>query len=134
MTTAIPFPSIKPTSRSYSPGNYPQTVFEAQNGATSVVRFGSRRVNSELTLGFDNISDVEAKSILDNFEAVNSVWDYVTFTGLDGSVGSGAISGYIKESGGSGLRWRYSDPPSVTSVKPGICSVQCSFTGVLDGV
>ena len=134
MTTAIPFPSIKPTSRSYSPGNYPQTVFEAQNGATSVVRFGSRRVNSELTLGFDNISDVEAQSILQNFEAVNGPWNYVTFTGQDGSLGARAISSYIKESGGSGLRWRYSDPPSVTSVKPGICSVQCSFTGVLDGV
>ena len=129
---AISFPVIKPTSRAYSPGEYPQTEFRAQNGVTTVVRFGSRRVNSELSLGFDNISDSKAASILANYEQVNRVWDYVTFTNGNGSVGAGSLSGYIEESGGSGLRWRYSGPPTVSSIKPGICSVQCKFIGVLD--
>src|SRR6056300_1146214 len=105
----VAFPSLRPSSRSYSPGEYPQTDFTAQNGAVTVVRIGSRRVNAELTLGFQNITDDQAAAILKNFEAVNSVWDYVTFTGSDGAVGaSGSLQQYLREVGGSGLRWRYS--------------------------
>ncbi len=132
MAGAVFFPSIKPSSRNYSPGEFPQTEFQAQNGATTVIRFGSRRVNSELSLSFENITDTEAASILGNYELVNRVWDYVTFTDGDGSVGAGAIASYLQESGGSGLRWRYAEPPTVSSIKPGICSVQCKFIGVLD--
>ena len=129
---AVAFPSIKPSARRYSPGEYPQTRFEAQNGVTTVIRFGSRRVDSSLALGFDNITDAEAASILANYEAVNGPWNHLTFTASDGSVGSGALNDYIQETGGSGLRWRYAEPPSVTSIKPGIVSVQCSFIGTLD--
>jgi len=130
----VAFPSIRPSSRSYSPGEYPQTDFTAQNGAVTVVRFGSRRANAELALGFENITDDQAAAILKNFEAVNSVWDYVTFTGTDGAVGASSdLQRYLREVGGSGLRWRYSGAPSVTSVIPGRSSVQCKFVGVLDG-
>ena len=129
----VAFPPLKPTGRKYSPGEYPQTDFVAQNGARVVVRFGSRRVDSELSLSFDNISDGDAAAILANYERVNRVWDYVTFTGANGSVASGSLAPYIQETGGSGLRWRYAEAPSVTSVVPGIVSVQCKFVGVLDG-
>jgi hypothetical protein len=129
----VAFPSIHPSSRSYSPGEYPQTDFTAQNGAMTVVRFGIRRVNAELALGFENITDDEAALILKNFEAVNSVWDYVTFTGNSGAVGaSSSLQAYLRETGGSGLRWRYAEPPTVSSVFPGLSSVQCKFRAVLD--
>ena len=134
MARAVSFPSIKPTGRSYAPGEFPQSVFEAQNGATTVVRFGARRVNSQLKLSFENITDVEALSILKNYENVNQKWDYIQFTNNDGAASARALYAYIKESGGSGLRWRYSKAPSVISVKPGIVSVECEFTGFLDGV
>ena len=131
----VAFPSLKPTSRTYSPGEYPQTDFVAQNGARVVVRFGSRRVDSELALTFKNITDDEASSILANYEQVNGVWDYVTFTGNDGAVGaSSSLQNYLREVGGSGLRWRYAKPPTMTSEQPGRSSVSCSFVGVLDGV
>ena len=130
----VSFPNLQPTGRSYSPGTYPQSVFTAQNGATTVVRFGSRRVEAELSLSFNNVSDSEAVSILQNYEAVNGVWDYVTFTSNDAAIGtSSELAEYIREVGGSGLRWRYSDAPSVTSVKPGLSSISCKFIGVLDG-
>ena len=127
------FPAIKPTSRSYSPGEYPQTVFEAQNGTTTVVRFGSRRVNAELSLGFDNITDANAAKFLDHYRNVNADWDYATFTTGDVAVGAGSsLADYIREVGGSKLRWRYSEPPSVSSVFPGRSSVRCAFRGFLD--
>ena len=131
----VAFPALEPTSRSYSPGRYPQTEFRSQNGAVTVVRFGSRRVDAELSLAFENISDDEAAALLANYEAVNSVWDYVTFTGSDGAIGaSSSLQQYIREVGGSGLRWRYSEPPLVNSIKPGLSTVNCKFVGVLDGV
>ena len=128
------FPNIKPSSRSYNPGRYPQTVFEAQNGATTVVRFGNRRVDAELSLGFDNITDDNATAILKNYESVNADWDHVTFTGNSGSVGaSSSLQAYLQETGGSGLQWRYAEPPTVSSVIPGRSSVQCKFRAFLDG-
>ncbi len=131
---AIAFPDLKPSARSYSPGEYPQTSFRAQNGAVTVVRFGSRRVDSKLDLTFNNISDDDAASILTNYEEVNGVWDNVTFSADSGATGASSdLAEFLEESGGSGLLWRYAGPPQLTSIKPGFSSVSCSFVGVLDG-
>ena len=127
------FPSIKPSSRSYNPGEYPQTKFEAQNGVKTIMRYGKNRVNATLQLGFSNISDADAALILANYEDVNSDWDYVTFSSANGTVGvdSTSLSNYFKESG-SGLKWRYSGPPNVTSSFKGLSNVSCSFVACLD--
>jgi hypothetical protein len=59
--------------------------------------------------------------------------DWVSFTAADGAGGSSPeLANYIREVGGSGLRWRFSDPPSVDSVKPGLSTVQARFIGRLD--
>ena len=133
MTTAQPFPTVKPTSRSYNPGTYPSTTFESLDGTKTHLRFGNKRVNATLTLGFSNISDADAALILANYENVNSDWDYVTFSSANGTVGvdSTSLSNYLKESG-SGLKWRYSGPPSITSTFKGMSNVSCSFVACLD--
>ena len=129
----VAFPSIKPSSRRYSPGNYPQQEFRALNGATTVIRYGSRRVDAEMELGFNNITDDQASAILDNYQQVNRSWDYVTFSSGNAAVGAGAnLALYFREMNGSGLRWRYADAPQVQSVKPGRSSVTCRFVAVLD--
>ena len=127
------FPSIKPSSRSYNPGEYPQTKFEAQNGVKTIMRYGKNRVNATLQLGFSNISDANAALILANYEDVNSDWDYVTFSSANGTAGVGStnLSNYFQEVG-SGLKWRYSGPPSVTSTFKGLSNVSCSFVACLD--
>ena len=146
------FPTLVPSARSYSPGTYPSTTFESLDGTKTHIRFGNKRVNATLSLSFSNITDAEAASILDNYEEVNSVWDYVEF-----DLAVGALAGigdlgeltdrtgqvdldlmrYMKEENSkgtrpSGLKWRYSGPPSVTSVRPGISNVSCSFVACLD--
>ena len=78
---AIPFPNIKPTAREYSPGEFPQSIFQAQNGASVAIKFGNLRVNSTLKLTFQNISDLEASRIIRNYEQVNGPWDYIFFDG-----------------------------------------------------
>tara|TARA_R100000152_G_scaffold14120_1_gene6359 strand:+ start:5543 stop:5944 length:402 start_codon:yes stop_codon:yes gene_type:complete len=129
--TSFPTSVPAPTSRSYSPGTYPQVEFEAQNGVKTVIRYGKNRINATLSLGFNNITDSQAASILSNYETVNSVWGNVTFDGtnvIDGA--DSQLQTFFKE--GTPLKWRYSGPPSVTSVYPGISNVSCSFVACLD--
>ena len=134
----ITFPvDITPTSRNYSPGEYPQTVFEAQNGAKTVLRYGNKRVNASLSLSFKNIDDDQAAQILANYENINSDWDYLDFNGTDVLKGieptTSTLKTYVKESS-SGLRWRYAKAPQVSSgTYPGVSNVSCSFVACMDG-
>ena len=144
MANSQNFPSIKPSSRTFTPGRYPQTEFIAQNGAKTVIRYGDKQVDAKLTLNFTNISDSQAFAILENYRQVNSIYDYVTFnqnSGLagiggdghtmpDGSVGN--LAAYV-DAIPLGLRYRYESPPTVTSVKPNRSNVQCKFVACLDG-
>ena len=144
MSDIVDFPNIKPTSRTYTPGKYPQVEFVAQNGAKTVLRYGNKQVDAKLTLNFTNILDSEAFAILENYRQVNSVYDYVTFnqnSGLagiggdgntmpDGSLGN--LAAYV-DAVPLGLRYRYESPPTVTSVRPNRSNVQCKFVACLDG-
>ena len=134
----ITFPvDITPTSRNYSPGEFPQTVFEAQNGAKTVLRYGNKRVNASLSLSFKNIDDNQAAQILANYENINSDWDYLDFNGTDVLKGitptTSTLKTYVREST-SGLRWRYAKAPQVSSgTYPGVSNVSCSFVACMDG-
>ena len=143
MATAHNFPSVKPTSRSFNPGRYQSTNFESLDGTKTHLRFGNKRVNATLTLGFMNITDGQVGLILDHYDDVNSVWDYVRFSTEDGALGiedddSGNFltKDIIGDSGTGetrlGLRWRYSAPPTVTSTFKGRSNVSCSFVACLD--
>ena len=128
---------ITPTSRNYSPGEFPQTVFEAQNGAKTVLRYGNKRVNASLSLSFKNITDNQAAQILANYENINSDWDYLDFNGTDVLKGitptTSTLKTYVRESN-SGLRWRYAKAPQVSSgTYPGVSNVSCSFVACMDG-
>ena len=134
----ITFPvDITPTSRNYSPGEFPQTVFEAQNVAKTVLRYGNKRVNASLSLSFKNIDDDQAAEILANYENINSDWDYLNFNGTDVLKGieptTSTLKTYVRESN-SGLRWRYAKAPQVSSgTYPGVSNVSCSFVACMDG-
>ena len=131
--TMRPFPTdIIPTSRTYKPGKFPETKFEARNGSTSFVMYGQNFVNAELTLNFANINDGRAMQILQHYAAVLGD-DYVSFDGNAGFQGMNAELIGSLESGRNLLRWRYSDAPQVTSVYPGVSSVQVQFIGYLYG-
>tara|TARA_R100001594_G_scaffold124527_1_gene161350 strand:+ start:193 stop:591 length:399 start_codon:yes stop_codon:yes gene_type:complete len=123
--------NITPSNRSYSPGDYPQVEFEAQNGVKTVIRYGKNRTGSSLSLGFDNILDSDAAAILKNYEDINSIWDEVTFTGTNVINGADStLQSYLIER--TELKWRYDGPPEVTSVYPGRSNVQCKFVACLD--
>ena len=133
---AVSFPDIRPSSRRYSPGDYPQRQFQAQNGSVTTLRYGNKRSQSSLELTFSNISDADAVLILQNYEAVTVADDWVTFTAGDAAIGATtALANYFREdSVESGLHWRYAEPPSIESVRPGLSTVSVKFVGQLDGV
>jgi len=143
MATSRFFPPIKPSSRSYTPGTYPQTEFVAQNGAKTVLRYGNKKVDAKLTLGFTNITDNEANLILNLYEEVNSDYDYIEFNTGDGLAGMTLpdttnmnLFDKFREIEGFGrtlLRYRFDGPPKVTSVRPNRVNVQCKFVACLDG-
>ena len=127
------FPEITPSSRSYTPGRVPETVFEAQNGATTFVQFGSTFVNAELSLEFRNISDSQASEILQHYLSVVGD-DYVQFSNTRALGGMEASLRDQVEKGSGAIKWRYEAPPEITSVYPGVSTVRCAFIGYLFGV
>ena len=126
------FPELTPTSRSYTPGRQSETVFQSQNGASVLVQFGGRFVNSQMELIFANINDQDAKAILAHYESVLDD-DYVTFSDTRGLGGMNATLQAGIQTGKELLRYRYSNPPQLTSVYPGVSTVKCSFVGLLYG-
>ena len=133
MTVMHPFPDyIIPTGRTYKPGKLPETEFTSRNGTTSFVQYGQNFVNAELTLNFANINDGSAFEILQHYERVLGD-DFVIFDNNAGFQGMNAeLIGGLQNGRGL-LRWRYSDPPQITSVYPGVSSVQVQFIGYLYG-
>ena len=143
MTIAQTFPSIKPTSRTFSPGTYPSTNFESLDGTKTHIRYGNKRVNATLNLGFSNITDGQVGLILKNFDDVMATYNFVRFNDNNATAGiTDPGSGHLlkkeiarEDDSGlteQGLRWRYSSPPTITSVFPGISNVNCSFVACLD--
>tara|TARA_R100000781_G_scaffold37594_2_gene26570 strand:- start:1293 stop:1700 length:408 start_codon:yes stop_codon:yes gene_type:complete len=131
----INFPSTAPSSRSFVAGSYPQTIFEAQNGTKSIIRYGNKAVNAQLSLGFTNVSDDVASDILSNYSSVNSNWDYISFGATNGLQGIEAsiLRTQIANGNSNSLKWRYDGPPQVVSVQPGINNVSCKFVACFDG-
>jgi hypothetical protein len=123
---------IPPTSRTYKPGKFPETKFEARNGAVSFVQYGQNFVNAELTLNFANINDGRAMQILQHYAEVLGD-DYVTFDSNAGFQGMNDELIVGLQDGKGILRWRYSDAPEITSVYPGVSTVSAKFVGVLYG-
>ena len=134
-----------PTSRSYKPGKYPQSQFQATNGATTVVQYGSQCYNSELQMTFANIRDERAAELMDLYYEVNGKWDYLVLDGQDGDTGTiednAGAAGGIKDTGLRDqirekdriLKYRFKEPPTLTSVMPGVSTVQMTLVGYLDG-
>jgi hypothetical protein len=123
----MPFPALQPTSRDFTPGNWPVKSYKSQSGAEVRILYGDTRTSMELTLGYDNISDAQAEQFLTHYDETKGTYNTFTinsstkagWTGTGAAIDSGTIN-----------RWRYADPPQVTAVKPGRSSVRVSLLGV----
>ena len=123
----MPFPVLSPTNRDFNPGDYPVKAYNAQSGAEVRILYGDTRTKMELSLAYDNITDASAKEFLDHYDETKG--SYSTFI-IDPSArsGWGSTAAAIDASGVN--RWRYSEAPQITAVRPGRSSVRVNLVGV----
>jgi hypothetical protein len=124
---AVTFPSLTPTSRSFSAPQWASTKIDSQSGVSSFRLWGSLPKKGQLTLSFDNISDDNAALIM---QAYNSAQGSLVDLTLPSSIFAGAstnLKGWLDASSMSaGLKWYFDDsqPPSIESVVNGRSSVR----------
>lgn len=124
------FPGIKPSSRSFKPGQFPVKVYRAASGATVKRAFGNRAFGYQLEVQFENILDSVALQIVDHYNTTKAGFERFTlpselFVGM-----SAALTAIIQSP--TQIKWEYAEPPEVQSVIVGRSSVGVSFVGELD--
>ena len=135
---ASKFPAIRPTSRTFTMGDYPSKTYTSLSGAIFKRAFGNRQTGYTLNLTFRNIGDTSelrslsgtAKQIIDHYNSVDGTYDkfnlpHRMFAGMDDG-----LETLIQAP--SNISWRYAAPPQVESVKTGVSTVIVSFIGELD--
>jgi hypothetical protein len=129
MTQAVPvtFPSIVPSQREFTLGQFPTKTYRALSGATVKRSFGSRPSGYRLTLVFQNIRDSITKQLLDHYETTGG--GFARFE-LPAAVFSGMsveLRGLIRDP--DGIRWEYTGPPAVQSIFSDISTVTIELQG-----
>ena len=135
-----PFPDIKPTTRTFTMGDYPSKTYTSLSGVIFKRAFGNRQTGYTLNLTFRNIGDTSelrslsgtAKQIIDHYNTVDGTYNKFTlpdlmFAGMDSDLES-----LIQAP--TDISWRYAAPPQVQSVKAGVSTVTVSLVGELDGL
>ena len=125
-------PSVTPTSRTFTPGVIPQTVFEAQNGATSFVRFGNVPIKSRLQLVYLNIDEETAYKFAAKYN-----FCITTNQGIRISEKNKAVSdvkdpmlmGELARGEDDGLMWLFEQPPAIEAVLSGRYNVTIDLVG-----
>lgn len=124
------FPSIRPTARTYSPGQFPTKTYRGLSGATVKRIFGNRSFGHAIEMQFTNITDATTKQILDHY--YGEYGNYQRFN-LPDNVFSG-MSSSLKSSvqAPSNILWEYAEPPQVESVFNGRSTVTVRLIGELN--
>jgi hypothetical protein len=122
------YPTLIPSARNYSSGDYPVKTFTSQSGAESRILYGSRRTGMTLELQYDNVTDANAELFLDHYDETKG--SYTTFT-LPTAAFTGWSGNKDAIDAATGNAWRYDGPPQVSNVRPGVSSVQIKLIGVL---
>ena len=119
------FPSVKPSSRVWTPGARAQSVYQTLDGIEVRFIHGSRTTGQRLTLNFENVTDAVGKSITDHYASNGTT--YGVFD-LPADVFAGMTS--YAHTNEATNKWRYASPPQVTYTVPGYQSVSVELLGV----
>ncbi len=125
------FPTLAPSSRQFTGGDWPIAKFQSQNGSETRILYGDRRVGHTLSLSYNNITDTEAESFFTDYYAKKGT--YETFAlpqAIPTNAGKGWSGSTTFFNAGAGVQWRYAEPPQLTSVYPGVSSVTIKLVAV----
>lgn len=98
------FPAITPSTRTRTPGEYPQTAHAAANGREIRIRHSSRTAGDRLRLSFDNITQAQLVSISDHWAAHGRRVRFALSSEVDGGLSLTPTS----------CSWRYAGPPQAS--------------------
>lgn len=101
------FPSLAPSSRTFTPGEYPHTPFTSLSGVQNRVRNSTVMLASQLQLTFVALTEADMLSILSHYNGQQG--NYLSF-----AVPSILLSGVTAADYTlAGYAWRYIEPPQV---------------------
>ena len=123
------FPTLTPSKRSFSPGDFPVKKFRAQSGEETRVLYGDKRTGMKMTLTYRNVTDANAELFLDHFHEMKGT--YTTFTIQTATKGGWTGEGDAIGAGAWGNAYRYAGPPQLTQIKNGLSNNQVNLIGVL---
>ena len=69
------FPSLTPSTRLYTPGDFPSAIQATSSGATTGFRRGNRRINQTLQLTFDNLTETQVNLIRTHYDGQNGSFE-----------------------------------------------------------
>lgn len=134
------FPLYAPSARSYNLGDFPVSFEFCTKGNDVAIQRGNQLVRSKLSLRYDNVSDRVAMDFMTHFNTFGGTSNYFKLNHTSGRLGPAAgfdvlgkgnlsaEGGRNAEDGNSqslfwGGEWRYEKAPRVSSVRPGISTV-----------
>lgn len=118
------FPNLRPSARTWTPGDWPQTNFQTLGGYDVRVLHGDREVGARLSLQFQNVVESNALAIMAHFRAQQGSQQPFS---LPPNVWAGGTEGVATPSGQS---WVYAEPPTLNWVRPSVCTVSCTLRSV----
>lgn len=125
------FPSIKPTERSFTLGEYPTKTYRALSGKVIRRSFGNRPFGATLELVFENVTETVLKQIFDHYHAQQGtsagfVLPNAVFAGLEAN---STLLAQLKAGtpSGGGMQWFYAETPSVESVYRNLSTISVSL-------
>jgi hypothetical protein len=119
------FPSIKPSARRFTAGEYPVKTYRALSGKITKRSFGDKPFGHTIELTFENVDEVTVKSIIDHYngqfgQTEGFALPVEVFAGL-----SSTVRGLIRNP--DETLWFYAETPSVESVYRNISTVSVSL-------
>ena len=107
------FPALVPSSRTFTPGEYPATAFSGYSGAQARVRHSNIFVAAQLRLSYIGLSEAEMLQVWNHYAGRRGTFEPFT---LPAQVLSGSnITDYVP----AGYRWIYSGPGQVEDLPCG---------------
>lgn len=123
----IPFPTLKPSARSFTAPDYPVTSPEYARGIAYPRLRGNKPVNAQLQLSFSNITDAEAAALLESYALSCSGFYPLSIpeeivAGIELEALKSLV--YLQEN----LQWYFNSPPKIDAVISGISSATVELT------
>lgn len=120
------FPTLHPATRTWIPGNAPQTVVASLSGFSTRISHGSSKFGDALILTFDNKTEVDSLRITQHFINQNGTRDSFSlpaevFAGLDD----------YDQLIANGNLWIYTAPPAVEHLSPDVHKITVELVQVL---